>query len=362
MMRPSRTRTLALCFALQALGTGAAVAQASGQAPSSATPVIPRMADVYAKGLQGDMGAGLDLLGRIPAEGLTGEDSAARTTLLERFREGKAPALDIPEPFTREVATLFLGYWRRGLLGQVGPAEGEAELFNGLNALLVRYGRKVDGAASLDDLDEVLHARLREDGYFALTGRTPPFRELMLWRKETAREYQVELPESTQEVKVVFLVDFRLLGWAGYATADVYHSAGWTKPDALYCVQASYDLESESFRVSYLAHEAQHFADGRQFPDLEAPELEYRAKLVEVSRADETLPSLLNQFSRQSSGNRDNPHAFANLQLMRRISQRLSGDDSAWQEPAKRAAWPPTAIRSVALALLLEDSKEMLVR
>lgn len=361
-MRPSHTRTLALWCALQALGAGAAVAQAPGQASPPAGPVIARMADVYAKGLQGDMAAGLDLLGRIPEAGLTAEDQAARKALLERFEAGKAPALDIPEPFTREVATLFLGYWRRGLLGLVRPAEGEAELFDALNALLARYGRTVDGAASLGDLDEALHARLREDGYFALTGRTPPFRELMLWRRETVRDYQVELPESTQDVKVVFLVDFRLLGWAGYATADAYHSAGWAKPDALYCVQESYDLDSESFRVSYLAHEAQHFADGRQFPDLEAPELEYRAKLVELGRADETLPGLLDQFSRQASDDRASPHAFANFRAMRRISQRLSGDDSAWQDPAKRAAWEPSAIRKVALELLLEDSKELLAR
>jgi hypothetical protein len=217
----------------------------------------------------------------------------------------------------------------------------------------------VDGAASLDDLDRALHARLRQDGYFALTGRTPPFRELMLWRRETVRHYQVQLPESTQNVKVVFMIDFRLLGWAGYATADVYHSAGWTKPEALYCIEDSYDLDSEAFKVSYLAHEAQHYADNRRFADLEAPELEYRAKLVELSRADQTLSRLLSQFSLQTSDSRGNPHGFANLRLVRRLSQRLSGDESAWQDPAKRASWEPEAIRKAALALLLEDSAEL---
>ncbi|HKW13434.1 MAG TPA: hypothetical protein VJS69_03015, partial [Candidatus Krumholzibacteria bacterium] len=293
---------------------------------------------------------------------LTKKDQVARAALLERFKDGVAPARNVPEPFAKEVVSMFQDYWHKCLLGQASAADAETDLFHTLDALLAKFGRKVDGAASLDDLDDALHRRLREEGYYALTGMTPPLRELMLWRKETVRNYDVKLPESTQRVKVVFMDEFTLLGWAGYATADVYHSAGWTKPDALYCVQDSYDVHSESFKVSYLAHEAQHFADHKVFPDLEAPELEYRAKLVELSQAQKTMADLLDQFSHQTSEDRDNPHGFANLRLMRRMSQRLSSSQSAWQEPATRAGWNPNAIRKAALDLLHEDSRDLQAR
>src|SRR4029077_9164441 len=71
----------------------------------------------------------------------------------------------------------------------------------------------------------------------------------------------------------------------------ITHTDGWATAMTLYAVRSAYDIESESFRVSYLAHEAQHFADYGRFPKLARPEREYRAKLTELAEAQATARS-----------------------------------------------------------------------
>ena len=98
-------------------------------------------------------------------------------------------------------------------------------------------------------------------------------------------------------------------------------TGGWAKPDALYAVRASYDLASEEFYVSYLAHEGQHFADYARYPMLEQPELEYRAKLTEIALSTTTTATLLANFASLGGDSRDSPHAFA----ARRVTIALQG-------------------------------------
>jgi hypothetical protein len=105
------------------------------------------------------------------------------------------------------------------------------------------------------------------------------------------------------------------------ATCGVAQTGGWAKPDALYAVRASYDLASEEFRVSYLAHEGQHFADYARYPMLEQPELEYRAKLTEIALSTTTTATLLANFASLGGDSRDSPHAFA----ARRVTIALQG-------------------------------------
>ncbi len=120
---------------------------------------------------------------------------------------------------------------------------------------------------------------------------------------------------------MVFLDKFVSTGWAGYSTCGIAQTGGWAKPDALYAVKSSYDLGSEAFRVSYLAHEGQHFSDYGKYPMLEQPELEYRAKLTEIALATTTTADLLKQFESQGGDSRDVPHAFAD----RKVTLALKG-------------------------------------
>ena len=55
-------------------------------------------------------------------------------------------------------------------------------------------------------------------------------------------------------------------------------------------------VSGEKFRVSLLGHEGQHFSDYKSFPRLLQTDLEYRAKLAELSKAKETIYKLLRNF------------------------------------------------------------------
>jgi hypothetical protein len=175
----------------------------------------------------------------------------------------------------------------------------------------------------MDAIESALEARIETHGLHALFGVTAPMREFMLWRKQTDQMYVVDLPAGQQTVHVVLLDDFISLGWSGYATCDYYHTAGWAKPDRLYAVRQAYDLDSESFRVSYLMHEGQHFSDYQRFPDMKQPDLEYRAKLVELSNAKSTLYDLLDAFAGNESASRATPHSWANRKLMTQLADAL---------------------------------------
>lgn len=80
-------------------------------------------------------------------------------------------------------------------------------------------------------------------------------------------------------------------------------------------------LESENFKISYLKHEGQHFADYRLFPQLSSADPEYRAKLVEFCYAEESAHKLIVFFLRNSSRDRNNSHAFANNCVLRDLSK-----------------------------------------
>jgi hypothetical protein len=153
----------------------------------------------------------------------------------------------------------------------------------------------------MEALEPQLDARINARGWHALFGQTLPLREFMLWKTQTRRHYDVQLPQSVQAVTVVFMDDFASLGWAGFATCDRAHTGGWTKPDVLYAVRSVYDLDSEDFRVGFLAHEAQHFRDHANFPVLEQPELEYRVKLIELASGRTTLYQTLDAFAAMSA-------------------------------------------------------------
>lgn len=309
--------------------------------------------------LQGDLKAGLAILDPIPPEALGPADRASRQAILDQFKHGQSPALDVQDPFARDVAMLFQGYWTRCLLGTTERDAAGALLLTDLKACLIRHGKPGAAFQSLDDLTQALGPMLEAVGFHSLRGVTSPYYELMLWRREREATYSVRLPESTQRVRVVFMSDFVLWGWLGFATCGRSHSGGWTTAEALYCLENAYALDSEAFRVSYLAHEGQHFADNQRFPKLQQPELEYRAKLVEVIQAEETLYPLLEQFSRQGGGDRTSPHPFANQKLSSQLSRALFGNDAAHMDPILWRRKSREDLQSAALKLLQESTRTL---
>jgi hypothetical protein len=309
--------------------------------------------------LQGDVKAGLAILERMPPDSLSPQDQSRRLCLLSRFRDHTLPKHDLHSPLAQDIADIYLQYWRRSLLQEVKVTTANAELLERLKACLTSHGKAETSASSLDELTDALGPMLLAEGVHSLRGVTAPYYELMLWKEEEARRYTVELPEGTESVNVVFLSGFILKGWLGFATCDEKHSGGWTTRDTLFCVRDTYDLDSETFRVSYLAHEAQHFADLRRFPKLQQPELEYRAKLTELVRAEDSLFPLLETFTRQVGTDRKVPHALANLRVVQHLSNVLFGDDSASRDPALWSTKTRARIHEAASTLLRKSTNTL---
>jgi hypothetical protein len=305
--------------------------------------------------MQGDLRTALPILHRLPNAALDDRQNRARESVIARFERGvPETGLTGVDAWTAGVVGAYRTYWTQLMLGQEPREQAEKKLGE---TLLKQLGKSVDPKAPMDlsTLEPELLSALQDRGFHAILGVTTPYRECLLWRGQTESRFEVDLPEGREQVTVMMLSDFSSLGWVGYATGDLYYCGGWTKPDRLFCVAQAYDTASEAFRVSYLAHEGQHFRDSRLFPGLEQPELEYRAKLVEVALADQTLGELLKDFQGNQSQSREQPHAYANRRLMDALFQALAPQvsaDSPWW-----SGFDPAVIHSTARDLLAKDTK-----
>jgi hypothetical protein len=300
----------------------------------------------------GDMKVVLERFDTIDQQNLNEKEKAAMEKAIANFTSDaskRAPAdLDV---WVAKVLTAYESYWVDVMMGRVTAQAAERALADKLAALVGASGQ---GTSTLDTIEPLVQKEIETRGYYSLHGKTPPFREFMLWRKQDDRSYKVELPEGTENVSVALLDDFISLGWLGFATGDYYHSGGWATNERLFCVSKAYTLDSESFRVSYLGHEAQHFSDYKRFPKLDPFELEYRAKLVEIVQADTTIYTLLDAFNRNGSDDRDNPHGYANRMLLNKLAAALNVTDPA------NSWWttlPKAKLQAAALDVLKEDSR-----
>jgi hypothetical protein len=146
----------------------------------------------------------------------------------------------------------------------------------------------------------------------------------MVWSKQEERVMHASLPEGAHDVKVMLLDDFKSLGWGAYATCERASTGGWATEEALFAVVSRYpSLEHEEFRVTFLGHEGQHFADKSRFKDLKDWELEYRAKLTELAQANFTRSKVLGKFITDQGDDPASPHSFANRAVLTELMKRL---------------------------------------
>ena len=264
--------------------------------------------------LQGDAREALRLLENLQGP-LTAKQKEMVACIRGRFVD-PLPPLDLP-PVSAAALSAYVRYWRASMMKADSVEDLERRLLESLDA--IPGMALATDRASLDSVSDYLVTAIEAEGLHALTGKTEPLYELMIWKSQETAVYDVALPEGAVNVKVVFLDRFASTGWAGYATCEIAHTGGWAKPDALFAVRDSYDVGSEEFRVSYLAHEGQHFADYGKYPRLEQPELEYRAKLAEIAMSTNTTNALLYGFAAMGGESRDAPHAFANRHVTRAL-------------------------------------------
>jgi hypothetical protein len=268
----------------------------------------------------------------------------------DRLLSSRAELVPVSEtsPLASRVITRYRRYWSDAT---ARPAQRDSLL----NALWddLRRMLAVRSTASAARVEHRLGDTLATLGLQSLRGRTGVLRELMIWTKPRDTTYTIALPERQQQVRVVFLDGFVSLGWSNFMTCDHAGTSGWTKPDGLFVVAPNYQsTTNEEFRVNFLAHEGQHFADAAQFPALRPWEKEYRAKLVELAYADSTLKSTLDAFEHSQGTDHDDPHAYANNAVLADMRRNIG-------EPqvATLTMVPRSTIALAALALLREDTR-----
>ncbi|WP_292052011.1 MULTISPECIES: hypothetical protein [unclassified Brevundimonas] len=225
----------------------------------------------------------------------------------------------VTAPFADKALAAYRAYWLAATNDPSRRTEIEVALIQRLSDLL--------GADAPEDASAVGRAvitRIQSEGGYALGGRTGRLLELMLWKSQTEKRHQVELPEGPHEVTVFYLDDFVSRGWSGFMTCERSSTGGWAKSEGIYAIVPAYSsLEDENFQINYLAHETQHFADYGVFPDLKPWELEYRAKLTELAMARTTGAGIVSRFARNRSDDPNEPHSYANGQVIKALSERL---------------------------------------
>lgn len=245
----------------------------------------------------------------------------------------------------QDILLAYQKYYRDAFYLEQSPEEAT----EGLRARLA--GLLEGGAASLDELEELAAEAFRARGFHFLGGRTGGCYGPYIWRTEELRRYEVELPEGVQEYAVKLLGGFVMESWLSYLTFGLSGTGGWSNGDGLiHCVKRHYDLESESFRVSLLKHEAQHASDQSRYPGMSSADLEYRAKLVELIYSEER--QLLGRFLQEAdAANPSSAHGLAAERIVRGFARRQDGDGLA--------ALPIETVRAAALELFRESSREM---
>jgi hypothetical protein len=260
----------------------------------------------------------------------------------------------IEDATVRKIAELFQAYWRDALMQPALLASLDTGLKARLRTILETEGMDVS-AVDEDQLLEAVEELIRRKGYFALTGRTPPLLELMIWTTNRVTTTTVELTDGSFEVELNSLDDFVSYGWSNFATFGMASTGGWAKKDGLYCLCGHYDPNSEKFQLSFLKHEGRHYVDLNSYPDLQASDMEYRGKLTELAYSQEATFKLIEHFANGANKVPNAPHPLANWYVIDRLSKLLF-DGEGPVEASEWEAVPKARIRDAARRLLEEHT------
>lgn len=312
---------------------------------------------VYDAALAGDGAAAIATLSGIDSSALDSDEAlranCVRNALLSSPRQEALP------PLSNSILHAYRNYWQESMMQRATREVAETRLKDRLDAILIAQNHTYAPSDTLEIASESAKRAIEDEGFFVLAGVTSPYYELAIWKRQSEQTYTVNLLDRRIKTRVVFLNDFVSFGWAGFATCDRFHTAGWATDTALFAVRSAYDLESEDFRVSYLAHEARHFSDYGRFQKLEQPELEYRAKLTELTLAQKTVYELITTFARRVSRDRSSPHNFANYWVAKNLRKILFKSDLPINDQDRWEAVPARVIRNAAKRLLTSNDASL---
>lgn len=317
---------------------------------------------IYSYALQADVSKILSVLDTLSDESLTEKERIIKEKYFHRFKlEDEDIDYNTSDPLLKSLLEVYHSYWKKALLDNKQTEQYEEQLKNDVVAFLNEHGYLAD-TLSMKDVEDNFGQHLKNflshHNYYSATGKTAGLYDLFLWSKEVPKTYHVQLPETETATTVVFLEDVVTMGWEEYASFGTVYPGGWATKEMLYNVRKAYDTTSENYKVSYLKHEAQHFADYKAFPALTGADLEYRAKLVELVYADQTLYGLIRSFIRNANPEGRNPHAFANYAVIRDLSGKIFKQDFV-SDIERWKKVPSKKIRKLSERLLKQHSKAL---
>lgn len=317
---------------------------------------------VYSYALQEDVEKILSVLDTIPDETLTEEQRKVKEKYFHRFKyQDEEVDYNTNDPMLKSLLKLYHSYWRKALLDKSNIKQYDEQLKDSVAAFLKAHNYRPDSLSQQDisnNFGQHLKRFLKQQKYYSATGKTGNIFDLFLWPKEDTTAYLVKLPEIEVETTIIFIDSTVTMGWQEYATFGKSYPGGWATNEFLYNVRKAYDTTSENFKVSYLTHEAQHFADYKVYPLLTGADLEYRAKLTELVFAQQTLYDLIRTFIRNANPEGRNSHAFANYAVIRDLSRQIFKQDFVSDiEEWKKVS--PTRISKTSKSLLQQHSKAL---
>lgn len=262
--------------------------------------------------VQGDVLAAYHYLQHKPVK--TKREEALARRLFDRFLvEEPKYRINSRDAWVRNVTKVYYRYYTSVLTKQASTSQGEELLLGELSKFVL--GRDL----------ETVEANLKEEfavrGYNFLGGITEPFWGPYIWKTQEETIFDIEIPSGTEQLTVYFMKDFLMLSWLEFASLGLAATGGWATDGGLYCVYERYKsiLDEPGFTISYLKHEAQHVADFRMFPTLQAKDLEYRAKLVELIYY--PTKDKLFDFLTQAGTDVENAHAYSAYVIVSRLSR-----------------------------------------
>lgn len=282
---------------------------------------------IYGYAMQADVKPALAMLKYDHSKKISAKDSLFIKDFTNRFayKKDKGDDTSWRKSPIADLLSIYLPYWRASL--EDTAAKNTTKLFKGLTDLLsARYPLKNNGKIWPEDtIDLYLTKYLTSRGFYS-TGLNKVGRlyDMQVWKTQKDTVYEFTIQQETLKVPVIFMTDFLTLGWEQYASLGKYYPGGWSKPEGLYCVRQAYDLKSDLFLIEFLAHEGRHYQDQKLFPKLKGADLEYRAKLVELSLSKKLLFELIQYFINESNHqDYQNSHPFADYCMIRDLSRIL---------------------------------------
>jgi hypothetical protein len=312
--------------------------------------------EIFASALDGNMSGVLRTID-VDTNKLSIRDRKMKNAFESRF--GFSTDRDAPQGSPIEgLLAIFKDYWRKSLLDN--SVNYDSLLIRNLTAFLANEyapAKSLTASSADDSIDVYLKKyigslNLYTTGY----GRTGRLLDLLVWKTQKDTVYSFSVSGESLEAPVTFMQDFVTLGWEQYATLGKLHPGGWATQESLFCVKSAYDLSSEDFLIGYLAHEGRHFTDYKLFPKLGSADLEYRAKLTELSMLETTLFTTLEFFIANSKAGSENGHSHANYCVIRDLSRVLFHSEFE-SDIAKWKQLGPEAIHKAAAKTLKTNTR-----